>query len=153
MKLNIKKMTLILGLISISLAPHSFCQMQTEISGELKYMQADNGRVFLAVDSDKQVTAKADGGDIKTSKLIQLAIETKEMGEKAMELIGKRVTVKGTTMAAHTAHHHTPVLLVTNNIEIDSGTKTETQQERIKPTLDPEDGESEESTHSQEWGN
>jgi len=90
---------------------------EATITGELKYLQAPNGRVYLAIDSDKRVATKGDDGSLVSSKVIQLAIPDPELGKKAMELIGKRVKSQGKPMAAHTQHHHTEVLWVVSSID------------------------------------
>jgi hypothetical protein len=103
------------------------------VSGELKYLQAENGKVFLAINSDKKLMAKGDDGSLCSSKLLQLVIADPELGKKAMSLIGKRVTSKGQTMARHTQHHHTEVLWVVSSLDEALNDKKETPEQGEEP--------------------
>lgn len=134
--MNTLKLKLIAFIICLlSLAHTSLCQNPDTgtVSGVLKYLKAPNGRVFLAIDSTRRLSAKADDGTLVTSKLLQLAIPDPELGKKAMGLIGKEVKSQGSPMARHTQHHHTEVLWVVSSLEESLKEKTPADTEKPKP--------------------
>ncbi len=61
----------------------------------------------LCVDGDKNA---ADSYPQSGIQLVQLVLE-KEGYEKLRPLLGRNVTLEGTLYAAHTGHHHAPVLM------------------------------------------
>jgi hypothetical protein len=86
------------------------------VFGKLKYMQAENGNVFLAIDTSKRLVAEGSDGKSYSSKILQLVITNATNGAAAMELVGETVSATGALMVAHTVHHHTEVLLVTDKV-------------------------------------
>ena len=149
------KQLLIVG-IAILTTSLTYANNGEPISGELQYLQAENGEVFLAINSSKDISSKNDEGGMQTSKLLQLVIPDPEMGKKAMGLIGQRVTSEGEPMAAHTQHHHTPVLWVVDQLETTNGQPETVNPERGQPQAEGEQNKSQNprdnrSSHSVEW--
>jgi hypothetical protein len=135
----------IMGLTSIT----SFAQ--ETIEGPLKFLKAENGETFLAIDSTKKLVTKGDDGSLLESKLIQIAGLDENNWRQALQLVGKNVTASGKPMGALTQHHFTPVLLITDKI-----TEQTTPVLREEPTETPEleGGEnrtSSENNFSREW--
>lgn len=78
--------------------------------------QGDRADVGWRLRPDKAVCVRAGAGDnpyesdLDDVTHIQLVLSP-EQYEKHRSLVGKKVTATGKLFAAHTAHHHTPVLL------------------------------------------
>lgn len=148
------KLAVVLAATFVALQ-HSNAQEST-ITGELKYLQAANERVFLAIDSTKRVVSKGDDGALVGSKLLQLAIADPELGKKAMGLIGKTVVSQGEPMARHTQHHHTEVLWVVKSIEevpegINASTGSEKEKDNGGSEAEKEQSKETLNPHSVEW--
>ena len=137
-------------------------QSNQSISGTLKYLKAENGETFLALDADKIAVTKSDEGQLLRSKLVQLAGLSSAQLDQATSLIGKRITLEGRPMGRHTVHHHTDVLWLCKTITEDKGTSTSSTspndnkyQNEDKPQLD-DDSKNESNSekvdsHSLEW--
>lgn len=147
-KTQILRLKVLSLLCLLTLLSHTSYANET-VSGTLKYLQAANGNVFLAIDSTKKVSAKDDSGQIQSSKLLQLAIPNPELGKKAMTLIGKEISCQGKPMTAHTQHHYTDVLWIVDSIELLSTPRKQVEAIDKRPAI--QDEETPSNPNSIEW--
>jgi hypothetical protein len=75
---------------------------------------------FLDLDSPVCMTQDASDPELNPSQknvhMVQLALDQAAY-ERYKALLGRRVVATGSCFGAHTAHHHTPVLLTASNLE------------------------------------
>ena len=102
--------------VLICLLAAGFCHAKdVSITGILIQGNAEN-ETYLAVESEKPVIETSPEGDKATARRLQIAGLSSEQYSSALRLLGHRVTVKGVIMFPHTAHHHTPILIIANSL-------------------------------------
>jgi len=85
--------------------------------------QGDKAEVYWLIDLSRPVCVNADKREPdlnqvqKSVRRVQLVLDP-IVYERQKGLLGKRVVVTGTLFGAHTAHHHTPVLLTVKTLEV-----------------------------------
>jgi hypothetical protein len=63
------------------------------------------------------LTASDPGNSVKGTRTIRVYPATPKLHEAMQRLVGKTVEVRGTVFAAHTAHHHAPIVMEVAEIE------------------------------------
>ena len=84
--------------------------------------KGDTPETYFLLNLDSPVCLNADKStpalrpSQKNVRTVQLVLE-EGMYERVKPLLGKKVVASGSLFAAHTGHHHTPVLLTVTNLE------------------------------------